>query len=230
MTIQENLISLNERIKRAAQRRTGTDPDTITLVAVTKTIPTERIEQAINSGIKIIGENRVQEAQKKFAVIGNKVTWHLVGHLQTNKVKDALKIFSLIHSLDSIKLAREIEKRAERPIDCLIEVNTSNEPSKFGISPREVFKFFEELKDFKRINVRGLMTIGPGWAICDPEASRPCFLLLHDLRDELAQEFDRPFPILSMGMSSDFEVAIEEGANMIRLGTAIFGPRANKNT
>ncbi len=224
MDIKENIRILKERIEKTAVR-VGRNPDEITIVAVTKTIPAQIIIQAIDCGINIIGENRVQEAKEKFTIIGNRVQWHMVGHLQTNKVKDALKIFSLIHSLDSIKLAEEIEKRAETTIDCLIEVNTSSEPTKFGIKPEELFNFYDSLKHFKKINVLGLMTIGPGWAITEPEASRNSFKLLHDLRDELTQAFDRNFPILSMGMTSDFEVAIEEGANMIRIGTAIFGPR-----
>lgn len=222
--ISDNILKLKERIKIAAERA-GRDPEEISIVAVTKTVPPEKIEEAIKAGIKIIGENRVQEAKEKFAIIGNRVQWHLVGHLQTNKVRDALKIFSLIHSLDSFKLALEIEKRAERPVDCLIEVNTSKEPTKFGIQPGEIFDFYDSIKNLKKIRVLGLMTIGPGWALQDPEASRPCFKTLHDLRDELSQAYDQEFPILSMGMTSDFEVAIEEGSNMIRVGTAIFGPR-----
>jgi len=224
MSIKDNILRLKERIQKAAERK-GRNVDEITIVAVAKTISPQRIEEAIRHGIKIIGENRVQEAKEKLEVLGNRVVWHMVGHLQTNKVKDALKIFSMIHSLDSIRLASEIERRAEKPVDCLVEVNTSKEQSKYGIAPNEVFDFYESVKQFKQINVLGLMTIGPGWAIQDPEASRPCFRLLHDLRDELAQEFDMPFSILSMGMTSDFEVAIEEGANVIRVGTAIFGPR-----
>ena len=224
MDIRENIKRLKERIEKAANR-VNRNPDEITLVAVTKTVPPEIILQAIEYGIEIIGENRVQEAKEKFNIIGNRVQWHMVGHLQTNKVKDALKIFNLIHSLDSIKLAEEIEKRATNAVECLIEVNTSGEPTKFGIKPEDLFKFYEELRKFKKIKVLGLMTIGPGWAITDPEASRNFFKLLHDLRDELAQAFDQEFPILSMGMTSDFEVAIEEGSNMIRIGTAIFGPR-----
>ena len=115
-------------------------------------------------GITILGENRVQEAKTKYAVISDRVTWHMVGHLQTNKVRDALKIFSLIHSLDSLKLAQEIEKKASAPIDCLIEVNTSQESTKFGIEPENAIDFYEALKDFNNIKIRGLMTIGPGWA------------------------------------------------------------------
>jgi len=224
MSIKENIERLKEKIDRASER-TCRSPDEISIVAVTKTVTPQRIEQAIASGIKIIGENRIQEAKKKFPIISSTVQWHMVGHLQTNKVKDALKIFSLIHSLDSIKLAQEIEKRAEKSIDCLIEVNTSKESTKFGIAPENLFSFFESLEDFKKINVLGLMTIGPGWAIEDQEASRPCFCLLHKLREEFVEKFGRPFPVLSMGMTSDFEVAIEQGATMIRVGTAIFGHR-----
>jgi pyridoxal phosphate enzyme (YggS family) len=224
MSIKENIRRLRERVAQAAGR-VGRTEDEITLVAVTKTVSPEKIQEAIDSGITIIGENRVQEAKEKFAIIGERVQWHMVGHLQTNKVKDALKIFSLIQSLDSLRLAQEIEKRAETAVDCLIEVNTSKESSKFGVAPGDVSTFFKELQEFKKINIRGLMTIGPGWAVHDPEASRPCFQLLRDLRDKLAQEFSKPFPILSMGMTSDYEVAIEEGSTIIRVGTAIFGER-----
>ena len=224
MSIKENVEKLRERMNMAASR-SDRDSDEITVVAVAKTISTEKIEEAITCGISVIGENRVQEARKKYSVIGDKVAWHMVGHLQTNKVKEAVKIFSLIQSLDSIRLAQEIEKRAPKQIECLIEVNTSKEPSKFGLAPNAVFDFYKDIKGLKKIAVLGLMTIGPGWAIRDPEASRPCFRMLRELRDELGQEFDRPFPIISMGMTSDFEVAIEEGSNMIRVGTAIFGPR-----
>jgi len=224
MGIKDNIKNLKTRIEIAATQA-DRNPDEVTIVAVAKTVPISSIEEAIDCGIRIIGENRVQEASQKFSAIGNRVDWHMVGHLQTNKVKTALKIFSMIQSLDSPRLAQEIEKRATTQIDCLIEVNTSKEPSKFGMSPDRLFDFYETIKNSREINVLGLMTIGPGWAIEDAEASRPCFRLLRDLRDELSQEFDRPFPILSMGMTSDFEVAIEEGSNMIRIGTAIFGMR-----
>jgi len=224
MDIKDNIKNLKTRIEIAATQA-DRNPDEVTIVAVAKTVPISSIEEAIDCGIRIIGENRVQEASQKFSAIGNRVDWHMVGHLQTNKAKTALKIFSMIQSLDSPRLAQEIEKRATTQIDCLIEVNTSKEPSKFGMSPDRLFDFYETIKNSQEINVLGLMTIGPGWAIQDAEASRPCFRLLRDLRDELSQEFDRPFPILSMGMTSDFEVAIEEGSNMIRIGTAIFGMR-----
>jgi len=220
----DNIKNLKTRIEIAAAKAER-NPDEVTVVAVAKTVPIPRIEEAIGCGIRIIGENRVQEASQKFSVLGNRVDWHMVGHLQTNKVKEALKIFTMIQSLDSPRLAQEIDRRATRRVDCLIEVNTSKEPSKFGILPEKLFDFYETLKGLQNIKVLGLMTIGPGWAIQDPEASRPCFSMLRDLRDELSQEFDQPFPVLSMGMTSDFEVAVETGSNMIRIGTAIFGPR-----
>jgi pyridoxal phosphate enzyme (YggS family) len=224
VSIKDNVVNVKMRIERAATRA-ELNPDEITVVAVAKTFPAATIEEAIACGIKVIGENRVQEASKKYALIGDKVTWHMIGHLQTNKVKEALKIFRMIQSLDSIRLAQEIEKRAAGSIECLIEVNTSKELTKFGIAPHKVLDFYENIKKFKKIDVQGLMTIGPGWASTDPEASRPCFIMLRELREEMSQEFDRPFPMLSMGMTADYEVAIEEGSTMIRIGTAIFGPR-----
>jgi pyridoxal phosphate enzyme (YggS family) len=224
MSIKDNISRLREEVAEAA-RKAGRTEDDITIVAVTKTVSPEKIHEAIDSGITIIGENRVQEAKQKYSTIARKVEWHMIGHLQTNKVKDALKIFSLIQSLDSLRLAHEIEKRAKTRVDCFIEVNTSKESSKFGLSPDKLSEFFETLQECKKINVAGLMTIGPGWAVHDPDASRPCFRLLRDLRDRLASEFSTTLPILSMGMTSDFEVAIEEGSTMIRVGTAIFGER-----
>ncbi|UCC11277.1 MAG: YggS family pyridoxal phosphate-dependent enzyme [candidate division WOR-3 bacterium] len=225
MSIADNIAHVKQRIRAAAQR-SGRNPDDIALVAVTKTITAEIIEQAISHGISIIGENRVQEAKRKYADITDPVTWHMVGHLQTNKVKDALKIFSLIHSLDSLRLAREINKRATKPIACLIEVNTSEETTKYGIKPAQILKFFSDLQPFTNIAVQGLMTIGPGWAIHDPQASRSSFKLLRTLRDDLQRQFHTTLPVLSMGMTSDFEVAIEEDSTMVRIGTAIFGPRS----
>lgn len=224
VSIAENYNKLNERIKKAADAA-GRDPGTIEIVAVSKTVPVERIAEALDCGIKIIGENRVQEAQQKYTVLGAKAEWHMVGHLQTNKVKDALALFSLIHSLDSLHLARAIEKRANRTVDCLIEVNTSGETTKYGVKPNELIGFLESIQDLKKVNVQGLMTIGPGWAIEDAENSRSCFRMLRELRNTISDRHHRDFPILSMGMTSDFEVAIEEGSTMIRVGTALFGPR-----
>jgi pyridoxal phosphate enzyme (YggS family) len=224
MPISENIKNLKNKVVAAA-RRANKDPESIQIVAVTKTVSIPNIEEAIDQGITIIGENRVQEAKTKHAVIGSRVTWHMVGHLQTNKVKDAVRIFSLIHSLDSLKLAQEIEKKTSSKISCLIEVNTSQESTKYGIKPGDVIHFCEALKDLKNVEIKGLMTLGPGWAIEDKEASRPCFRLLASLKDDIEKQCGCSLPILSMGMTSDYEIAIEEGANMIRVGTAIFGPR-----
>jgi pyridoxal phosphate enzyme (YggS family) len=224
MSIAGNIEFLKKHIAMAAMKA-GKHPESIQVIAVTKTVDIAMIEQAIKAGITEIGENRVQEAKKKYAVIHDRVTWHMIGHLQTNKVKDAVGIFNLIHSLDSIKLAQEIEKRTSSRIDCLIEVNTSHELTKHGIDPEAGISFYESLQRYKKINVKGLMTIGPGWAIEEKEASRPCFRKLVALRDSIEKRFQCALPILSMGMTSDYEVAIEEGANMIRVGTAIFGPR-----
>lgn len=227
MGIVANISRVKQRIHDAAQR-SNRDVQDITIVAVSKTMPVESIQEALHHGISIIGENRVQEAKEKHAVLKDQAVWHMVGHLQTNKVKDALAIFSLIHSLDSLHLAREIEKRATGPVECLIEVNTSGEKSKYGIEPREVAGFYDSLKQFRNILVKGLMTIGPGWAIEDPEASRSCFHRLRQLNEELSDNTGTFLPILSMGMTSDFEIAIEEGSTMVRIGTAIFGPRESR--
>lgn len=225
--IQENIGRLQERIAIACQRA-HRSPNEITVVAVTKTVPVNKIEIALNAGIKNIGENRVQEALAKFPIIGNKATWHLVGHLQTNKVKKALDIFSMIQSVDSLHLSQEIDKRASataKTVPILIEVNTSQEATKFGVAPEELFPFVEQILSLSHLKLMGLMTIGPGLAIQDKEKSRPCFHLLYELKQKLEAKFGLKLPYLSMGMTADFEVAIEEGANMLRIGTAIFGER-----
>ena len=225
--IGQNLEILKTRIDNACTKA-GRSSQGITLVAVTKTVPVETIELAINAGIKIIGENRVQEAQEKFSFIGNKVEWHLIGHLQTNKVKKALEIFSVIQSIDSLHLAAEIEKRANalnKTVPILIEVNTSQESTKFGVNPNELYGLIKDMLPLSHLQISGLMTIGPGLAIEDKEKSRPCFRLLYELRQKTETEFGIKLPYLSLGMTSDFEVAIEEGSNMIRIGAAIFGER-----
>ena len=224
MSIAENLLHLRKQIASACQRAER-DPAGIEIIAVSKTFPASAIEAAVSAGITDIGENRVQEAKEKISVIKKPVKWHLVGHLQTNKVKDAVRIFQVIHSLDSLRLAQEIQKRALMPIQCLIEINTSGESSKFGVQPEQAIDLAEGILDFDKIKLIGLMTIGPGWAIENAEASRPCFKILRDIRNDLVQKLGSELPALSMGMTSDFEVAIEEGATMIRVGTAIFGAR-----
>ncbi|MBN1504365.1 MAG: YggS family pyridoxal phosphate-dependent enzyme [Candidatus Eisenbacteria bacterium] len=229
--IRSRLRVLEERMAAAAARA-GRDPAGVTLVAVTKTVPVELIEEAIGLGVKHVGENRVQEASAKFDKIGRKATWHMVGHLQSNKVKRALEIFDVIQSVDSVRLAEAVSQRAveaqlrtRQRVDILLEVNTSGEASKFGFKPEEVAAAAGEISVLDGLRVRGLMTVGP--IVERPEDSRPAFALLRELADRISgmglSNVDTS--LLSMGMSGDFEVAIEEGATLIRVGTAIFGPR-----
>jgi pyridoxal phosphate enzyme (YggS family) len=226
-SLVENLKRLEERIESAAIN-SGRKREDITLVAVTKNVEPERIIEGIDAGIKIIGENRIQEAEEKFKFITKDVEKHLVGHLQTNKVKKALELFDLIQSVDSLRLAQEISKRAkekEKSADVLIEVNTSDEPSKYGVKPDEISGLVEEVSKLENIKIKGLMTVG--LFTDELEKVRPCFVKLRNIFESLKNLRKKNVEIkyLSMGMSSDFEMAIEEGANMIRVGTAIFGPR-----
>jgi len=227
MNIRENIERVRERIETAAHR-SGQKADDIILVAVTKEVDIPRIREALAYGVQHIGENRVQEAQRKFEALGRVATWHMVGHLQTNKVKKALEIFDLIHSLDRFELAQEISKRAQaagRTVDVLVQVNTSGEPSKFGVAPEGAPRLVEQMAALPCLRIQGLMTIGA--FLPDPEAVRPCFTLLRKLRDEIALRdiAGVSMKYLSMGMTNDFEVAIEEGANLVRIGRAIFGER-----
>jgi len=226
-SIVENLARIGERINSACAR-VNRKPEEISLVAVTKNVSVEQIKEGIANGIKIIGENRVQEAKEKYPAIGNIVQWHMVGHLQTNKVKPALEIFSMIQSVDSVHLAQEIQKRASalnKKISVLIEVNTSGEETKYGINPEELISVINTIQAMPNLWIEGLMTIGPGLAIENPEASRKSFQMLYESKNKVEAEFSTKLPYFSMGMSSDFEIAIEEGSNMIRIGTAIFGKR-----
>jgi len=226
--IKYSLGIINEKIGQAASRagRSGTE---ITIVAVTKTILPSKIHAAIEAGITVIGENRVQEAISKYPDIANQVEWHLIGHLQTNKVKKAVQIFSMIQSVDSLHLAQEIDKRSKvinKVMPVLIEVNTSGEETKFGVEPGQLFGLIKDMLGLPNMKLMGLMTIGPGLAVRDKEKSRPCFRMLFDLKQRAEHEFSIKLPYLSMGMSSDFEVGIEQGSNMVRIGTAIFGSRS----
>ena len=229
--IFENLKNVREKMSQAALR-SGRDPSAIRLVAVTKTLPAETVRQGLAAGIKTIGENRVQEAAEKYQAIGNAAEWHLIGHLQSNKAKKAVEIFSLIHSIDSESIAREVGHRATeagKVQNILLEVNTSGESQKYGISPEEenVLKVVNEVKDLKGIKLLGLMTVGP--LTDDLQPVRQAFRTLKDLFDRLgaARIPGVEMKHLSMGMSGDFETAIEEGSNMVRIGSAIFGPRAH---
>ncbi len=225
--IVENLARIKERIEAAA-RRSGRNPADVHLVAVSKTVEVKRIQEAVKAGAKVFGENYVQEAQKKIEALGHGVAWHFIGHLQTNKAKVAARLFDLIHSLDSLPLAEELNRHAlkqGKTIAVLLQVSLSGEETKFGAREDELFQMLERLSALKGITVMGLMTMPPFFE--DPESSRPYFAALRELRERLArQAFPEIFlKELSMGMSNDFEVAIEEGATLIRVGTAIFGSR-----
>jgi hypothetical protein len=223
-TIRDRLLRVQERI-RAAASRAGRDASSVSLVAVSKAMPVDVIRQAVEAGVTILGENRVQEARDKIAVLPGVSTWHLVGHLQTNKAKLAVELFQLIHSLDSLRLARALDRQGEqaaRPVRCLIEVNLGGEESKSGMTEDGVRPLLEAAADLHHLRIEGLMALPPFFP--DPEQVRPYFRRLRTLRDKLR---DEGFPLadLSMGMTHDFELAIEEGATMVRIGTAIFGPR-----
>ncbi|MGI9951129.1 YggS family pyridoxal phosphate-dependent enzyme [Moorellaceae bacterium AZ2] len=226
--LKDNIARVQERIARAA-RKVGRQPEEITLIAVTKNVPVERIREAVAAGIKELGENRVQELLEKQPYLAEEgVSWHLIGHLQRNKVKYVWNRVRLIHSLDSLELARELEKRAGaagEKIKVLVEVNVAGESSKFGLPVEAVPGFVKELTGFSSLKVLGLMTVAP--LVDDPEEVRPVFRRLRELAREI-EALALPgveMRYLSMGMTNDFEVAVEEGANMVRIGTAIFGPR-----
>lgn len=236
LTIAERIDELRRRIAESAAR-CGRKPEDIGIIAVTKTHPVDFIHEAFAAGLTHFGENKVQEAKEKFSHIDSSritapITRHLIGHLQTNKVRQAVEIFDVIHSVDSIRLATEIDKRAytkDRVMPVLIQVNTSREKSKYGIDPDETLKLIKQVAEFKNVKITGLMTIGALTASTsnDPEKVRSFFKRLRELRDFIA---DQKIPNvdmreLSMGMSHDFETAIEEGATMIRIGTVIFGKR-----
>ena len=223
-TIKENYLKVMERIDRAA-RKAGRDPKEIKLVAVSKTVETTRIKEAIEAGASILGENYVQEAQKKIEEIGRSVAWHFIGHLQSNKAKYAIRLFDRVHSLDSIPLAEELNrkaKQAERIMKVLIEVNISGEASKFGADEERTLTLVRRIFSLSHLSLEGLMTMPPYFD--SPEMSRPYFIRLRTLKEKMEKE-GFPLTDLSMGMSNDFEIAIEEGATYVRVGTAIFGPR-----
>ena len=235
--ITRNLDTVKQRITDAAQR-SGRPPETIRLIAVTKGVNVSQIQGIIAEGITDIGENRIQEAQQKYNIINQSnengsqentnynCQWHLIGHLQRNKVKSALEIFSLIHSVDSIRLYKEISDRSidkESPTKVLLQVNITGEVRKFGIAVNEVLSFIEDAHTYPNVEICGLMTIG---IFSDsPEDNRPVFELLRKMSENIEQQKFQGVNMqyLSMGMTNDFEIAIEEGANIVRIGTAIFG-------
>jgi len=220
--IGASLEGVRERIARAAERA-GRRADAVQLIGVSKTVEVARIREALAAGLSALGENRVQEARPKIAELGRAVAWHLVGHLQTNKAKDAVELFDAIHSVDRVELGRELDRRARargRVVEALAQVNLGGEAQKGGVAPDDLGALLEALAELGHLRVRGLMAIPPEAA--DPEDTRPWFAALRKLGER------HGLPDLSMGMSADFEVAIEEGATMVRVGTAIFGPRPSR--
>jgi len=229
--IYQNVDHIRERI-RIACLQAGRDPAAVTLLAVSKTFPATAVKEAVKAGVLDIGENYVQEMLKKREELqDSSIRWHFIGHLQSNKVKYLSDWVSLIHAVDNLTLAGEINKRgiqSGRIVDVLVEVNTTNESSKFGVRPEETAEFIQSLSSLGHIKVKGLMTIGP--FLPDPEGSRPMFRRLRMLKEEISL-LNQPnvwMKHLSMGMTGDFEVAIDEGATIIRIGTAIFGSRTNR--
>ena len=228
--LKDNALRIKKQIALICSR-IRREPSSITIVAVSKGRTVEQIQEVIESGvITDIGENRVQEALIKYKELGTcepgnlrTIKWHMVGHLQTNKVKDALNLFDLIQSVDSLDLAQEIDKQAakiHKIQDILIEVKTSPEATKFGLKPDETIEVIKEMAKCKNINIKGLMTVAP--LVDNPEKTRPYFKMLRDLSDTINQLTNNQLTILSMGMTDDFELAIEEGSDMVRLGRAIF--------
>ncbi len=229
-SVAQNLASIRERI-RAACARSGRDPFSVKLVGVTKTVPVERIREGIEAGITILGENYVQEARKKKdALTGVPVSWHCIGHLQTNKVKAALECCDWIETLDRKALAIELDRRAQwagREVPVLIQVNIGSEETKGGVAPEDLPALFKFVSNLEWLDVRGLMVLPPFFD--QPERARPYFRRTRELLDMLREKSSLPERLteLSMGMSGDFEVAIEEGATLVRIGTALFGSRSN---
>lgn len=225
--ISENINVIRQKIAKAAQKA-GRNPEDVLLLAVSKTIDNERIRQAVDCGLNELGENKVQEIMDKFDTLERDVKWHMIGHLQTNKVKYIIDKVKLIHSVDSIKLAEEINKRAAkcgRVMDILVEINVADEDSKFGIACDMAEDIIRQMALMENIRVRGLMTVAPN--VDDGEENRPVFKRLRQLFIDInGKKIDNVnMDILSMGMTGDYEVAIEEGATIVRVGTGIFGPR-----
>jgi pyridoxal phosphate enzyme (YggS family) len=217
-------VAAVRRAIAAAAARAGRDPAAVTLVAVSKGFGPEAVAAAAAAGVTDVGENRVQEALAKMAALGALgVRWHLIGRLQTNKVRLLGDRFHLIHAVDRPQLVEELARRLPGPQDVLMEVNVSGEASKAGVRPEGAADLARAIRASGRLRLRGLMTVAP--AVADPEAARPCFVRLRQLRDRLQEVLGAPLPDLSMGMSGDFPVAVEEGATLVRVGRAIFGER-----
>jgi pyridoxal phosphate enzyme (YggS family) len=228
VSLTDNLIAIQQRIRTACER-VGRPPDSVTLVAVTKTHSPDTVKAAMDAGQLLFGENKVQEAKAKIPLCPGKARWHFIGHLQSNKCRDAVELFEMIESVDSLPLAQEINKRAEQAakrMPVLLEVNVAGEASKCGYAPERLLVDLKELNSLPRLEIHGLMTVPPWTA--EPESARPHFRRLCELKAQCEQILGAPLPHLSMGMTGDFETAIEEGATIVRIGTALFGTREQK--
>lgn len=220
-----SLSAVQERIQ-AACGRAGRSVDEVTLLPVTKSHSPEAVRSAADLGLTLFAENRVQEAKAKIPLCPGHLRWHMIGHLQSNKCRDAVQLFEMIESIDSLALAQEIDKCAEKSaktMQILLEVNIAGEATKFGYKPERLFAELEQINALRRVEIHGLMTIAP-WTP-EPEKVRPVFRQLRELKEQCEKILGAPLPHLSMGMSGDFEVAIEEGATIVRIGTLLFGPR-----
>lgn len=226
--IESNLIKIRGKVATAAAKA-GREPKEIIIVAVSKTFSIEAIEVLLNCGITDIGESKVQEAEPKIAALGKAARWHMIGHLQTNKVKRAIDLFDLIQSVDTMKIVEEINivgEKLGKKVDCLLEINSSGEMTKSGVPPSMALNLVRSVMELGQINLCGLMTIGP--LSDDPEHVRRAFRLTRELYERSKEIVGESFRWLSMGMSGDYETAIEEGSNMVRIGTAIFGRRLSE--
>ncbi len=221
-TFLQRLEKVEQRIAVACEQA-GRPRDSVRLLAVSKTKPPEAVREAAECGVRLFGENRVQEAQSKIPLCPVGLEWHLIGHLQTNKAKVAAKFFQMIHSVDSLKLLQALECHADITLPVLLQVNVSGEAAKFGMKPDEVAAVIDAANQMQKCEVHGLMTIPPFSP--DPEKTRIHFSALRNLRDQLQNETGTPLPELSMGMSHDLEVAIAEGSTWVRIGTDLFGSR-----
>src|SRR6267154_3276166 len=227
-SILDNLERVREQIAQAAAKA-GRDVKDVELVAITKTHPAEKVREAVEAGQTLFGESRVQEARAKIPELSSNIRWHFVGHLQKNKIRHALPLFEMIHSVDSLALARDINRIAEEDgmhPRVLLEVNVAGEGSTFGFAPDKVREQMEALLALPRLSIEGLMCIPP--LAVESEDSRKFFVQVRELRDSLEKEFNIKLPQLSMGMTQDFLIGIEEGATLVRVGTAIFGERSKK--
>jgi pyridoxal phosphate enzyme (YggS family) len=228
MDLAANLEEISRRVERACSRAQR-DPASVALLAVTKSQPPEIVNDAARLGVTLFGENKVQEAKAKIPLCSGRLRWQMIGHLQSNKCRDAVELFEMVQSVDSLKLAEELDRRAEQAgkrISILLEVNIVGEASKFGYRPDHLLADLGALNRLPRLELRGLMTVPP-W-VPEPEKVRHVFRQLRELKQRCEAELGAPLEHLSMGMSGDYETAIEEGATMVRIGTALFGPRRLK--